>query len=217
MKYFVKTPWWLKKLYSSYTWSIDTKKKTIYLSFDDGPHPELTPFVLDELKKYNAKACFFCIGKNVEQHPDLYRRILEEGHNVGNHTYNHLNGWKTKNDLYLADVNKAANIIDSDLFRPPYGRITLFQSRNIKDALKKPTAKIIMWDVISGDFDNGITNEDCLQNVILNTVNGSIVVFHDSEKAKHKLQYFLPMVLDFFSKKGFQFEAIKSFEGIITQ
>lgn len=217
MKYFVKTPWWLKKIYSSYTWSIDTKKKTIFLSFDDGPHPEVTPFVLEELKKYNAKACFFCIGKNVEQFPDVYRKIIEDGHTVGNHTYHHLNGWKTKNDIYLADVNQAATFIDSDLFRPPYGRITLFQSRNIKQALKKPAARIIMWDVISGDFDNDITDEDCLQNVILNAVSGSIVVFHDSEKAKNKLRYSLPLVLDFFSKKGFEFEAIKSFGESSTQ
>lgn len=217
MKYFIKTPRWLKWIYSSYTWSIDSKKKVIYLSFDDGPHPEITLFVLDELKKFNAKACFFCIGKNVEQFPEVYRRIIEEGHTVGNHTYSHLNGWKTANDIYLADVNKAAVLIDSDLFRPPYGRISLFQARNIKQALKKPEAKIIMWDVISGDFDVEISKEACLQNVILNAVSGSIVVFHDSEKARERLEYSLPLVLDFFTKKGYQFEAIRSFAGNLTQ
>jgi len=217
MKYFVKTPWWLKRIYSSYTWSIDSKDKVIYLSFDDGPHPEATPFVLNELKKYDARATFFCIGKNVEACPGIYRQIIEEGHSVGNHTYHHLNGWKAENDLYLADVNKASMLIDSNLFRPPYGRITLFQARNIKGALKKSSAKIIMWDVLSGDFDPALSKEACLQNVILNTSKGSIVVFHDSEKALDKLKYCLPLVLDFFGKKGFRFEGIKAFEDGLTQ
>lgn len=217
MRYFVKTPWWLKKIYSSYTWNIDSKEKVIYLTFDDGPHAEATPFVLDELKKHGAKACFFCIGKNVDAHPEIYRRILEEGHSVGNHTYNHLNGWKTKNDIYLADVNKAAALIDSDLFRPPYGRITLFQARNMKGALKKPAAKIIMWDVLSGDFDLTLSKEKCLQNVILNTSSGSIIVFHDSEKAMEKMKYCLPLVLEFFVKKGYRFESIRNYEKVLTQ
>ena len=112
-------------------WDIETNEKIIYLTFDDGPHPADTPFVLDELKKYNAKATFFCIGKNVVALPDIYKRILEEGHTVGNHTYNHLNGWKTKDDIYLNDIAEAANYIDSDLFRPPYGRIRCFQAKNI--------------------------------------------------------------------------------------
>jgi peptidoglycan/xylan/chitin deacetylase (PgdA/CDA1 family) len=211
MKYFIKTPWWLKKIYSSYIWSIDTKEKILYLTFDDGPHPVATPFVLDQLKKYNAKATFFCIGKNVLAEPAIYKRILEEGHAVGNHTQNHLNGWKTKNDAYLADVNEAGKFIDSILFRPPYGRITSFQARNIKAALKKPAAKIIMWDVLSGDFDNSLTGEECLQNIILNVRNGSIIVLHDSQKAFSRLEFFLPSVLAFFKKKGYQFNRLENF------
>src|SRR5439155_11548253 len=136
MKYFVKTPWWLKKIYSSYIWSISTKEKNLYLTFDDGPHPEITPFVLKELKKHGALATFFCIGKNVLAYPDVYKQILDEGHGVGNHTQNHLNGWKTENDVYLKDIAEAANYIDSNLFRPPYGKISLFHARNLSKEMK---------------------------------------------------------------------------------
>jgi peptidoglycan/xylan/chitin deacetylase (PgdA/CDA1 family) len=208
--YFVKTPWWLKKFYSQRLWSIDTKEKIIYLTFDDGPHPIVTQFVLDELKKYSAKATFFCIGKNVVAHPHVYRRILDEGHRVGNHTYQHLNGWKTKSNIYLHDIAEAARYIDSPLFRPPYGRINSFQAKNINKALKNKGAKIVMWSVLSGDFDNIITKEKCLENVILFTKPGSIVVFHDSEKAFYHLEYALPKVLQFFSEKGYLFENLQT-------
>lgn len=210
MRYFVKTPWWLKKIYSSYIWSIDTREKILYLTFDDGPHPIATPFVLDELKKFNAKATFFCIGKNVVDEPAIYKRIIEEGHAVGNHTYNHLSGWKTKNDVYLADIAEAAKHIDTVLFRPPYGRITSFQASNIKSVFKKTTTKIIMWDVISGDFDESLTGEQCLQNIILNAATGSIIVLHDSKKAFSRLEYLLPRALNFFEKKGYRFEKLTS-------
>jgi peptidoglycan-N-acetylglucosamine deacetylase len=206
--YFIKTPWWLKKIYSSYVWSMPVKEKVLFLTFDDGPHPAITPFVLDELKKRNAKATFFCIGKNVQAHPDVYRRILDEGHAVGNHTQHHLNGWKTGNKEYLADIHEAGKYIDSALFRPPYGRITSFQARNLQGALKKPEAKVIMWDVLSADFDETLSGEKCLQHVILNAGKGSVIVFHDSGKAWKRLEYALPKVLDFFEKKGFRFEKL---------
>ena len=211
MNYFVKTPWWLKKIYSSYVWSVDTKEKIIYLSFDDGPHPVATPFVLDELNKYNAKATFFCIGKNVVTQPAIYKRIVDEGHAVGNHTYNHFNGWKTKDNVYLDDVRQAGKFIDSIMFRPPYGRITSFQARNINASLNKTWAKIIMWDVISGDFDHSLTGDQCVQNVIFNATKGSIVVLHDSEKAFSRLQILLPAILNFYEKKGYRFERLEFF------
>ncbi len=182
----------------------------MYLTFDDGPHPEITPFVLKELKKYNALATFFCIGKNVLAYPDVYKQILNEGHSVGNHTQNHLNGWKTSNDVYMSDVAEAANFIDSNLFRPPYGKITLFQARHLRDVIKGRKPEVIMWDVLSADFDNRITNEQSLQYVILKALPGSIVVFHDSEKAFQKLQYVLPKVLHHFSDKGFKFLSLKA-------
>jgi peptidoglycan-N-acetylglucosamine deacetylase len=208
MKYFVKTPWWLKKIYPSYVWDIDTIEKVIYLTFDDGPHPLATSFVLDELKKYNAKATFFCIGKNVEAHPDIYFRIIDEGHRSGNHTQNHLNGWKTSNDVYLNNIAEATRYINSELFRPPYGRIKKSQAKNISGAIKNIGAKIIMWSVLSGDFDTNVSKEKCLQNVVSNTKAGSIVVFHDSEKAFLRMEYVLPQILRFFSEKGYRFEKL---------
>ncbi len=186
-------------MYPDRVWSIDTVEKNIYLTFDDGPHPLATAFVLDELKKNNARATFFCIGKNVESNPELYDRIISEGHQTGNHTYNHLNGWKTTDEIYLDDVRLAARSIQSALFRPPYGRIRSRQVKKLNDY------KIVMWDVLSGDFDLTISKEACLQNVLKNASSGSIVVFHDSEKAWDKLQYSLPQVLEHFSKKEYKF------------
>lgn len=208
MQYFIKTPWWLKKIYPNRVWDIATKEKIIYLTFDDGPHPEVTPFVLDELKKYNAKATFFCIGKNVLAYPSIYKRILEEGHQVGNHTQHHLNGWKTDKKNYLADVAEAANHINSNLFRPPYGRIRASQVKGIGESLKSKSAKIVMWDVLSGDFDDSLSKEKCLNNVISKTRPGSIIVFHDSEKAFPRLKYTLPVYLEIFVEKGFVFHPI---------
>jgi peptidoglycan-N-acetylglucosamine deacetylase len=210
--YFVKTPWWLRKLYPARVWRVDTKKKILYFTFDDGPHPEATPFVLNELKKYDAFATFFCIGKNVLAWPDIYKRILNEGHAAGNHTQNHLNGWKTDNDIYMKDIARAADYIDSGLFRPPYGRITSFQAKYLRSAMRGRKSKIIMWDVLSADFDTLITAEKCLENVIFNSKPGSIIVFHDSEKAFLKLQYCLPKILQFFSEKGYRFDALKGID-----
>ena len=208
MFYFVKTPGWLKKIYDSYIWSIPGSDKILYLTFDDGPHPEATPFVLKELKKYNVLATFFCIGKNVVSYPDIYKQILQEGHSVGNHTYNHLNGWKTNNDDYLKDIALAADEIDSYLFRPPYGRITSFQAKNLKPVMKGKEPKVIMWDVLSGDFDTACSPQQCLANVLFASVPGSIIVFHDSEKAFSRLEYALPRVLQYFSEKGYLFKSL---------
>ncbi|MDP4265174.1 MAG: polysaccharide deacetylase family protein [Bacteroidota bacterium] len=208
MRYFVKTPWWLKKIYPSYTWHIKTKEKIVYLSFDDGPHETATSFVLDELKKYDAKATFFCVGKNVAAAPAIYQRMLEEGHTPGNHTNNHLNGWKTADEDYLKDVAEASRYISSSLFRPPYGRIKTFQARHIPAAMNDKRARIIMWDVLSGDFDKSLSKDQCLQNVLLHVKRGSIVVFHDSEKAFPLLAYCLPHVLEYLSEKGFRFEGL---------
>ena len=208
MFYFVKTPGWLKKIYDSYIWSIPGSDKILYLTFDDGPHPEATPFVLRELKKHNVLATFFCIGKNVVSYPGIYKQVLQEGHSIGNHTYNHLNGWKTNNDDYLKDIALASNEIDSYLFRPPYGRITSFQAKNLKPAMKGKEPKVIMWDVLSGDFDTACSPQQCLANVLFASVPGSIIVFHDSEKAFARLKYALPRVLQYFSEKGYLFKSL---------
>jgi peptidoglycan/xylan/chitin deacetylase (PgdA/CDA1 family) len=201
MFYFVKTPWLLKKCYPSCIWNGPTDQKKIYLTFDDGPHPEATVFVLDELRKHRAPATFFCIGRNVKENPGIYQRILEEGHSTGNHTHDHLNGWKVPDETYFKNVVEARKYIDSDLFRPPYGRISRFQI----SGLLKMKFRIVMWDILSGDFDQKITAGQCMANVAGNAGNGSIVVYHDSEKAFGKLKETLPRVLEHFSEKGFAF------------
>jgi peptidoglycan-N-acetylglucosamine deacetylase len=206
-QYFIKTPWVVKKLFSSYTWDMPADENNLYLSFDDGPHPEITAWVLDELKKYNATGTFFCIGKNVALYPEVYNRILAEGHVVGNHTYDHLNGWKTKTNAYVENVQQAALKIESNLFRPPYGKITSKQAKEIM-ALLGERSKIVMWDVLSADFDSKISAEQCADNVIKNASAGSIIVFHDSDKAQKNLVYTLPRVLEHFSRKGFQWKGI---------
>ena len=208
MFYLVKSPWILKKYFSECTWNIKTNEKILYLTFDDGPHPEATSFVLEQLKNYNAKATFFCIGKNVKEHFEIYKQIISDGHRPANHTFSHLNGWKTNDEIYVRDIEKAAEIIDSDLFRPPYGRITKFQIKVLQQ--QKINLKTIMWDVLSGDFDTSIQPENCYLNVINNAKPGSIIVFHDSAKALQNIRYALPKVLEYYSEKGFKFHSLRA-------
>lgn len=206
MFYLKKTPWILKKLYPGCTWNIETDEKILYLTFDDGPNPQATPFVLEQLKKFDAKATFFCVGKNVKEYFEVYQQIINEGHKPGNHTYHHLNGWKIEDKKYLDDIAEAAKIIDSHLFRPPYGRITRFQLKAISG--EKLKLKVIMWDVLSGDFDTSVTVENCYLNVVNNAMPGSIIVFHDSAKSFPVLQQVLPKVLKYYSEKGFRFSPL---------
>ncbi len=205
--YLIKTSFLLRAFYPSCVWKMSANEKVIYLSFDDGPHPIATPFVLEQLDKYNAKASFFCIGKNVIEYPEMYQQLITKGHTVGNHTQHHINGWHTEDDLYLQNIQEAGKLISSDLFRPPYGRIKRSQIKKIH-ANKHLPQQIIMWDVLSGDFDTKITGQDCLNNVVKNTQAGSIVVFHDSAKAWDRLQFALPATLAYFSKQGYQFKAL---------
>jgi peptidoglycan/xylan/chitin deacetylase (PgdA/CDA1 family) len=184
-------------------------EKTIYLTFDDGPHPDITPFVLNELKKYNAKGSFFCLGNNVALYPQTYQQIIDEGHAVGNHTHNHPNGWEVSTEEYVQDISKAAEYIQSNLFRPPYGRIKKEQSKKVKKAMNNEQTKIIMWDVLSADFDTEFSPQQCLNNVLKNSGNGSIVVFHDSEKAFRNLEYSFPRALKQFADEGYDFKKIE--------
>ncbi|RSC95123.1 polysaccharide deacetylase family protein [Tenacibaculum singaporense] len=205
--YFIKTPRILKRLFAKYTWSFFSTQKEIFLTFDDGPIPEVTEFVLDQLNEFNAKATFFCIGDNIRKYPAVFSRIINEGHSVGNHTFNHLNGWKNSNTSYINNINKCENLLShqkTKLFRPPYGKIKRKQAKQ----LLASDYKIIMWDVLSADFDPTITKEKCLQNILRNVENGSIIVFHDSIKASDKLYYALPKVLKEFSLQGYKFKAI---------
>ena len=212
--YFIKTSSLLKFIFRNWVWSYASKKNVLYLTFDDGPTPEITEWTLNELAKYKAKATFFCIGKNIGEHPEIFQKIIEEKHTVGNHTNNHLNGWKTKTEIYLENIEESEKYFTQylklktknlKLFRPPYGKITLSQSRKIR----KKGYKIIMWDVLSADFDTTISNENCLENVIRNIQNGSIIVFHDSIKSTEKLRFVLPKVLEYYSYHGFHFKSIE--------
>ena len=185
------------------TWKVNSSDKSIFLTFDDGPCPDVTDKILDVLKKYDAKATFFCVGENIVSYPKLYSRIIEEGHQVGNHTYNHLNGRKTDTSTYLSNYYKCEKLVDTGLFRPPYGKISYRQLKSIRKQ-----SKVIMWDVLSGDFDASVGNDQCFRNVINNCSNGSIIVFHDSLKAADKVLNTLPRVLDHFKQKGFVFKRI---------
>ncbi|MES2265453.1 MAG: polysaccharide deacetylase family protein [Bacteroidota bacterium] len=204
--YLVKTPWWLKKLYPQLIWDTKPGARCIYLTFDDGPIPIVTPFVLNILKKYDAKATFFCIGDNVRKHPDVFADVKNAGHAIGNHTYNHLKGWATDSQTYLENFKKANEVLNTPLFRPPYGRIKREQIKLLKQA--RPDLQIIMWDVLCGDFDMALKKEDALKNVLNNVKDGSIVLFHDSVKAFHKLEYVLPMAMEHWSKEGYTFAAL---------
>jgi peptidoglycan-N-acetylglucosamine deacetylase len=206
--YWIKTNWVIKKLFSKYIWEIPNKDKIVYLTFDDGPTPAITEWTLEQLRIYNAKATFFCIGNNIENFPEIFNKVIDAGHNIGNHTYNHFNGWKTNTNQYLENVKLCeASILKlkSKLFRPPYGKIKMSQATT----LKKLGYRIIMWDVLSADFDQTISPERCLKNVLQNVTSGSIIVFHDSEKAFQNLEYVLPKTLEFLKQNGFKCEAIE--------
>ena len=179
---------------------MENDRNAIWLTFDDGPEPSVTPWVLETLEKYRAKATFFCVGNNAAKHPSIIENILKAGHAVGNHTYNHLNGWQTDTQVYLSDIEKCDSILNTPLFRPPYGKIKPLQLRQLKEKYS-----IIMWSLITYDFDADLDKEKCLENVLNKTKNGSIVVFHDSLKAKERMQFVLPRMLEYFSKKEYNF------------
>lgn len=205
--YIHKTPGWLKLLYPGLVWDHYGQNQSIYLTFDDGPVPEVTPFVLDTLNQFEAKATFFCVGENVSHNVDLYDQLIEGGHSWGNHTYNHLNGWRTLDSEYLENISICQQLLrDRDqkpMFRPPYGRIKRSQIRRLKGQYR-----IVMWDLLTGDFDCGMSAEKCLQNSIRLTRPGSIVIFHDSQKAWPNLKFVLPRYLEHFKRRGFQFPAL---------
>jgi len=193
----------IKLTFPSFVWHIPEKENVVYLTFDDGPIPETTPWLLSLLKKFDAKATFFCVGDNVRKYPYLYNRLLDEGHTVGNHTFNHLVGWKTEVGEYIDNINKAKTFINSNLFRPPHGLL-----KNAQFQLIKEDYKVVMWDVLSMDYDNKISPEQCYKNVIDHVKPGSIVVFHDSIKAWDNLKYALPKALEYLSELGYTFSSI---------
>lgn len=205
----VKPPQLIQQLFAKRVWSKPRDENAIYLTFDDGPIPIVTPWVLEILAKYNAKATFFCIGDNIKKHPVLFAEILKNGHAIGNHTQQHSNGWKTSFEAYLADITAVEETMENlelldqktkniNLFRPPYGKMTSKQA----NAVLKKGYKIIMWNVLSMDYDAKISEEKCLKNVLTNLKPGSIIVFHDSLKAEEKLRYILPKILEACTKEG---------------
>ncbi len=208
--FIVRPPALITKLLFDLTWRIPTREKIIYLTFDDGPIPETTPKILKILDDYNAKATFFCVGENVEKHPDLFMEVKNKLHAVGNHTYNHLKGWSTPNFVYFRNVEKADALIHSSLFRAPYGKITRAQQSTLTKKYN-----IVMWDVLTGDYDSRISPEQCLQNALNYTREGSVIVFHDSIKAKKNMLFALPKVLEHYSNLGYKFKAITT--EVLTQ
>lgn len=209
-----KTPGFVKTLFPNFVWNINTENKELYLTFDDGPTPEITNWVLNVLDEYNAKATFFCIGTNIEKHPDIFQNIISKGHTIGNHTYNHLKGWKHKTRDYLEDVDKTQVLINSkivnrqspivNLFRPPYGKFKNKQSKKLLEL----GYRVILWDVLSYDWDKSVSEDTCFKNVTSAAKEGSIIVFHDSIKASRSLKFTLPKVLEYYSKKGYGFKAL---------
>ncbi|MFP4093593.1 MAG: polysaccharide deacetylase family protein [Cyclobacteriaceae bacterium] len=195
-------------LYPTLLW--DQKQaagQKLYLSFDDGPVPEVTPFVLETLARFDAKATFFCVGENIERHPEVFRQLSRLGHRIGNHTYHHLNGWQHKNQPYLRDIARCQQVIEEQhtsqlprLFRPPYGKISYRQIRQLSDKYQ-----IVMWDILTGDFDQSFPAEKCLQKSLQHSRHGSILIFHDSYKAEKNLRYVLPRFMEHFAGKGYEF------------
>jgi peptidoglycan/xylan/chitin deacetylase (PgdA/CDA1 family) len=214
--YWIKTNSLIKRFFSNYIWDIPNVDNKIYLTFDDGPTPEITEWVLDVLKEHQIKATFFCIGKNIQKHPAIFNKLIDNGHAIGNHTFNHLNGWSTVNEGYIDNVRMCQTLSDTyhncelnteycKLFRPPYGKIKTTQSKK----LRQLGYKIIMWDVLSADFDQSISPEKCLENVLKSTQSGSVIVFHDSVKALQNLEYALPRAIAKLKQKGFEFDVIR--------
>ena len=203
-----KTNFLMRALYPNFVWRQPTQEKNIYLTFDDGPIPEVTEFVLETLAAYHAKATFFCIGNNIEKHPDIFQKIINNGHGIGNHTFKHLKGWATDNKIYFDNIAQCQDTIvsrgvETNLFRPPYGRIKRSQANVIF-----PDYQIIMWDVLSGDFSLNLLPKTVLEKTLKHTEAGSIVLFHDSIKANENMSYALPRLLEHFSEKGFRFEPL---------
>lgn len=202
-KYLVKTPWWLRLLYPSFEWYKSQARQSVFLTFDDGPHPEITPWVMDLLDRYQFGASFFLIGENVLKNPETYQSLNASRHSLGSHTMEHLHGWKVPDDQYLDSFRKGHELVNTNLFRPPYGWIRRSQARKIL-----PTHRIIMWDIVSGDFDTGIGAQQCTENVIRHLRPGSIIVFHDSEKAWPRLKESLPIVLEEINRRGWRSESL---------
>jgi peptidoglycan/xylan/chitin deacetylase (PgdA/CDA1 family) len=198
---YYSAPFWIRAIYPrGLVWSVSTEKREVFLTFDDGPVPEVTPLVLGILKKYNSKATFFCVGENVEKYPEIFDMLIKEGHAVGNHTFHHVKAWKTDYKSYLNEVEQCRKLVNSNLFRPPHGQINFKLARKLKKDYR-----IIMWSALTGDYDKNLTGDQCLANAVNNTRPGSIIVFHDSIKARERMEYALPKYIEYCIAEGYSF------------
>lgn len=198
--YFVQPSNVVKRIYPGALWRADSTKSVIYLTFDDGPVAGVTNGVLDVLKEKQVAATFFCVGENAVKNKLLFERITQEGHAVGNHTFHHLNGWNSSTPAYMNNVLQCEQAFHSTLFRPPYGKLKRSQFQQLRKKFR-----IVLWDVLSGDYDSNTSPEKCLQNACAYLRNGSVVVFHDSIKAQQKMEFALPRFIDFAKENGFEF------------
>ena len=202
---FYSAPFWIRAISpKGLIWRVPTNKKEVFLTFDDGPVPEVTPLVLDILTKYNVKATFFCVGENVHKYPEIFALLLKDGHAIGNHTYHHVKAWETDYNLYLSEVKQCNQLIGSKLFRPPHGQINPKIARQLRKDFR-----IIMWSALTGDYNKKLSGEQCLSNAIKNTRSGSIIVFQDSIKARERMEYALPQYIEYCLKEGYIFRTLE--------
>jgi peptidoglycan/xylan/chitin deacetylase (PgdA/CDA1 family) len=194
-------PFWLRAVYpAGLTWRVATSQREVFLTFDDGPIPEVTPLVLEILNKYGVKATFFCVGENVQKNPEVFESVRRNGHSIGNHTFHHVKAWKTDHDAYLSEVEQCRQLVNSKLFRPPHGQINRKLARHVgKDY------RIIMWSALTGDYDKKLSGDQCLANAVNNTRPGAIIVFHDSLKARERMEYALPLYIEHCQAEGYSF------------
>jgi peptidoglycan/xylan/chitin deacetylase (PgdA/CDA1 family) len=203
MRIIQQPPFMFRWAYPEAVWRLSKTEKSVYLTFDDGPIPEVTPWVLDLLNQHGIKATFFCVGENVSRYPEIFKQIINEGHKVGNHSYHHVRGRDLSLEEYLNDVQEARELIHSNLFRPPYGSLSIQQYNKLKKLYK-----IVFWDVLTEDYNNKLTPNECLENVRKYSRNGSVIVFHDSLKASERLLQFLPSAIQYLKEEGYNFNLI---------
>lgn len=204
-----RIPLWFQRLFPGYIWQLPNQEKVIYLTFDDGPIPGVTEWVIDVLDQFDVKASFFVVGENVNKHPQVFKKLIDHGHLIGNHTFHHVRGWRTSTQEYIKEVERCnQSIIDNGgeitgYFRPPHGRIKPGQAKELRNQYK-----LLMWSVLTVDYDRNLNEKTCLSNSIKATSSGSIVVFHDSIKAEKNLRYVLPRYIEHFLKEGYSFQRL---------
>ena len=194
----------LRNLYPNALWRVKTNEKRVVLTFDDGPVSEVTPWVLDTLKKYDIKATFFMVGENIQKHPEVFKRVCQEGHKVGNHTFNHLKAWSVSRDKYFSNIRKSGDFVRTSLFRPPYGQLYPWYTKQLLNEFEK----VVLWDVLSRDYDKSLSPEDVFRNVKQNVREGSIIVFHDSVKSFTNLKYALPATIEYLQGLDYKFDTL---------